>query len=353
MRKILKIITIAAILGLTTMRTAHAQEATTSAQAVHSLNLTLSPVTLQLETDPGNPVTSQIKIRNNSDFPEHLKITIGKFTADASGAKPRLMDPEPGDEYLTWIRLPEPVFDVGPGEWKTVDFSFNPPESAALSYFYTLQVSRNVVIRPGGSETAITGVPSILLLANVHSPFAKRELSLEQFNVSQSVFEYLPEEFVVKIKNSGNIYAMPSGNIFIDGQGKKDLAVLSLNPAQSSILPQTSREFRVKWDEGFPRFVTETDENGKEKRRLEWDFSKAHLFRIGKFTAHLILVYDNGERDVPVESFVTFWVIPWKIIGITILIALFVLLGIRSVLRSVIAFIRPKLPSNPPQSEVQ
>lgn len=318
-----------------------AQEtATQSASPTEPLNVTLSPVTIRLETDPGKQVSSQIRIRNNSTMTELLELSVGKFTADASGGRPMILDTKPNDEEIGWITFTEKKVSILPGEWKTIPFTFSPPEEAALSYFYTLQVTRPLTAKSDG--TAITGVPTILLLADVNSPFAKRELVLDDFSVEHQAIEYTPQNFSIKIKNTGNVHAVPTGNIFIDGQGQKDLAVLSLNPAQSSILPQTTREFTVQWNDGFPRWVEEVNQQGEKKHRLEWDFSKAHLFRFGRFTAHLLLVYDNGTRDVPIESSVTFWVLPWKLFLLTLLIIIFTLLGLRSTLKSVYSLLRAR-----------
>jgi heme/copper-type cytochrome/quinol oxidase subunit 2 len=47
---------------------------------------------------------------------------------------------------------------------------------------------------------------------------------------------------------------------------------------------------------------------------LKWNFADASKLRWGKHTAKLLVVYDNGQRDVPIEGEVTFWVIPWRLI---------------------------------------
>jgi hypothetical protein len=36
--------------------------------------------------------------------------------------------------------------------------------------------------------------------------------------------------------------------------------------------------------------------------------------RWGKYTANLLLVYDDGTKDVPIEGTLSFWVIPWRLI---------------------------------------
>jgi hypothetical protein len=47
---------------------------------------------------------------------------------------------------------------------------------------------------------------------------------------------------------------------------------------------------------------------------LQINWNKLTSFRIGRYTANLLLVYDNGTRDVPMQSTITFWILPWKVI---------------------------------------
>jgi hypothetical protein len=293
-----------------------AQDSTPSAEIVTPVNLTVSPVTLQLETDPGKPVTSQIKIRNNSDTAENLTFSLLPFEADKNGDRPKMRDPRPDDMYLSWVSFDQKNVTVLPSEWKTVNFTFSPPADAALSYYFAVQIQRNTVPSKPGA-TVISGTPAVLVLATVHSPFAKREVRLRSFTTAGSFLEFLPQTFSIDIENTGNIHVTPTGNIFIDGQGKKDLAVLSLNPNISTVLPSSSRAFHVEWNDGFPKFVTEEKEHTKQ---LKFDFSQADRLRFGRYTAHLLLVYDNGERDVPIESYVSFWVVPVRLIVAAILI---------------------------------
>ena len=68
---------------------------------------------------------------------------------------------------------------------------------------------------------------------------------------------------------------------------------------------------------------------------LSWDFNQASKLRYGKYTARLLLVYDDGQRDVPIESVVSFWVMPWRLIGVALIVALFALIGLKSTLQKV------------------
>jgi hypothetical protein len=305
------------------------------------INLTLSPSFLNLTTDPGTPVISQLRVKNNSNFTEYLEFNLAKFDAADGGERPRLMEVTGEDTFINWISFSEPQFTVAPNEVKTVKFTISPPKEASLGYYYAILVKRIQEQTPAEGQAAVSGAPAFLVLLEVRTPNAKRELQIVDFRTDQTIYEYLPTEFRVKVKNSGNIHLVPAGDIFIDWGGSKDIAVFKANEGRGNILPGTERTFTAKWNDGFPMRVPKVengkevrDENGKTVYTTKYDFSQANKFRIGKYTAHLLLVYDNGQRDIPVEATVSFWVIPWKILGLGIIVLLFVLLGVKSTISS-------------------
>lgn len=314
-----------------------------STQPETGVDLSLSPTFLSLVTDPGETATSQFKVTNNNAFREYLRINIAKFTASSDGGSPVIADIEEGDEFSEWISFSEKEFTVDPGEAKTIRVTLMPPADAALGYYYALVVSRiNPAQASEGQQTIIAGSPALSLLLNVRSPNAKRELQVVDFKTEKLFYEYLPSVFEVKVKNTGNVHVVPIGDIFIDSAGKKDIAVLQANSGKGNILPQTTRTFTASWNDGFAVIVpkltedgeVELDDTGNPKYTTDYDFTKADKFRIGKYTANLLLVYDNGDRDVPIEATVSFWVIPWKILLIAAVILIFTLLGIKNVLVS-------------------
>jgi hypothetical protein len=315
-----------------------ASHAVIFAQEAAPMNLTFSPVTVSLDTDPGVPVTTQIKIRNNSEKAEVLSTSWGSFIADETGEKPILLEPSEQQDFLQWLSVDSPTITVNPGEWSTVNVTFSPPATAALSYYYTIYFRRaEQQTEPG--KTQIQGSPAVLVLTMVNSPSAKRQMELSDFKVHSPFSEYLPQTFSVTVKNTGNVHVQPAGNIFIDGQGKKDLAVLSINPNAGSVLPQSSRTFDVTWDDGFPIAISDNNEpidtNIPRLFSLEWNLTKADRFRLGNYTAHLLMVYDNGERDVPIESYASFWIIPWKLLLIGVAVGSFALIGILSTTKKI------------------
>jgi hypothetical protein len=195
----------------------------------------------------------------------------------------------------------------------------------------------------GQNSAAIAGSPALPVLLSVKSPNAKREIQITDFKTDKLVYEYLPANFIISVKNSGNIHVSPAGDIFIDSMFTDEVGIVSANKGRGNILPDSVRAFTASWDDGFITRVpkeengkTVTDDKGNTVYTTKYDFEKANKFRFGKYTANLVLVYDNGERDVPIEAQVSFWIIPWKILLVVLLIVLLVLFGLRAIVLSVI-----------------
>lgn len=306
------------------------------------INVTLSPTFLSLIADPGEEVSSQFRIRNNNNFTEYFRLRIAKFEPAEGGERPLIVDIDRNDEFAKWISFSEQEFTVDANESKTIRVRLNPPDDASLGYYYAVLVNRIAENEQEGQPGAVvSGAPAVLTLLEVRTPNAKREMQVVDFTTDKLIYEYLPANFVIKVKNSGNIHTAPVGNIFIDQGDKKDIAVFPINEARGNVLPNTSRSFTSSWSDGFAVRVPKEedgrvvkDSEGKTVYTTKWDFTKADKFRFGKYTANLLLVYDNGERDVPVEAQVSFWVIPWKIVGAGVVILLFVLVGVVSIFRS-------------------
>jgi hypothetical protein len=170
----------------------------------------------------------------------------------------------------------------------------------------------------------------------VRSENTQREVKIGDLKTDKLIYEYLPVTFGVTVENTGNIHTVVAGDLFIDSSFSKNVGSLPINQGRGSVLPNSRRRFSVIWDDGMiinaPLMVdgqTIQDSKGKTKYSTKFDFDKPlSKFRFGKYTAHALLIYDNGERDIPLEARVSFWVIPWRIIlvGLGIILAPVILL---------------------------
>ena len=220
--------------------------------------------------------------------------------------------------------------------------TFNVPATASFDYYYAIVFFRaDQKVEPGNRQTVLNGGTATMVLLTADVPNAKKELTLDQFTVNKNIFEFLPATFNIKIKNSGNVHVIPHGNIFISKDSQKDIAILDVNATQGAILPESPRTFQADWSDAFPVYVPQLDNGlnvkddaGNIVQELKWNWADASKLRWGKYTANLVLVYDDGTRDVPIEATVSFWVLPWRLMGGGVLIIIFVLIGLKSALQS-------------------
>lgn len=287
------------------------------AQSTSELRLTGTGVPINLVSTPGTTASTDISVRNSGLQTENLKVGLQKFGQDANG-NPTLSQKGASDDYFNWVTLTPSDLTLAPNEQKTVRMSINIPKMAAFGYYYAVTFSRagDATTKEGAT---VNGSLATLVLLNVDVPGAKRELQVTDFSASQGIFEFLPASFNVKIKNTGNIFAIPSGDLTVN-QGNTELARMPVNGKGGYILPGVTRTFTVNWNDGFPRNVDKTDNgqtvfdsNGKPESQLDVNWGNINKFRIGQYTASLVMVYDNGTRDVPIQESTTFIVFPWKI----------------------------------------
>jgi hypothetical protein len=180
---------------------------------------------------------------------------------------------------------------------------------------------------PQPGQAVAHGAVATFILLNAEAQGAKREAQITSFTADRKSYEFLPASFTVKVKSTGNVHIAPHGNIFIT-KGSKQIGSIEVNSAGGNILPGSSRYFSSSWSDGFPVYQFKTgsdgrpiaDKQGQTEKSLHWDFSRANRLRFGHYTAHIVMIYDNGQRDVPMEASVSFWVIPWRLIGLLALI---------------------------------
>lgn len=298
------------------------RQQTTAADDGFSLQVTPSPIITSIK--PGEKKTVELRIRNASGQPEKLKMGLRSFQNDGTSENVTL-DETTAKEVESWVMFSAPVFDVDAGQWFTQTVTFDTPSDAGFSYSFAITISRQAEKEPGLGETSIQGSVAIFTLLNVERTDASRGFKIDTIRLARNIFEYLPVTVDVTVKNTGNTFVQPRGNIFIQRSpnDQEPLAVLPLNEPGSYVLPDTTRTLSASWNDGFPAYQTTA-----EGRRLVWDWNKLSHLRIGKYTVKVVGIYDDGQRDVPVEAQATFWVIPWKLLIGALAVGTLLIIGI-------------------------
>jgi len=257
----------------------------------------------------------ELKIHNSGSGSEDLKIEPRTFTYNSSSGNVDL-DSDTPPAIASWIGFSQARFTIAPGQWVTEQISLNVPKEAGFSYSFAVVISRQNNPKPAPGSRAINGSLAVFTLVNVDRPGAKSSLQVVSFTASKRLYEYLPATLDIRFRNDGNTISQPFGNIFIQ-RGSKDktpLAALSVNATKGYILPGTERTVTTEWNDGFAAYQSVRQPDGTDKKHLSVDWSKFSHFRIGRYTAKLVAVYNDGQHDVPIEGTVTFWVVPWRAI---------------------------------------
>jgi hypothetical protein len=300
------------------------------------INLQISPLPIELNTKPGTSTGADLRVRNVGAKTEKLQVRLLAVSEDNNG-QVHLTNPTSTDEWVKWVSFDRQTFDSPSNQWQTVKMKIDVPKSAAFGYYFAVEYLRASDVAPQPGKAVAHGAVATFILLNADAKGAKREAQIVGFDADKKSYEFLPANFMVKVHSSGNVHVAPYGNIFIT-KSSKQVGSIDVNASRGNILPEGSRFFSASWSDGFPVYQIKhgpdgqplLDKKGQPQKSLKWDFSHANRLRFGHYTAHLVMVYDNGQRDVPMEATLSFWVIPWRIIGIMLVVSIFVLLGLWS-----------------------
>lgn len=289
------------------------------------VDLTTSPLFFEFSTEKGATITDKIRVRNNSANSISIQVSLQRLAPGANN-EAALSDPKGGDEFVSWVKFESQSITARPREWTDIPFTINVPDTAAFGYYFAFLLTQTPPEQEAGTAKVAGGI-AVPVLLNVKAPGAIAKGELVEFKPKAFINEYLPVEFTARVENKGNVHIKPRGNIFVRS-GNNDLAILEINKEMGSILPQASRNFETSWLDGF--LV-------REEGKLTINWNKLTDFRLGRYSGHLLMVYDDGTKDAALEAATTFWVIPYKIIGGLVIGIIALVLIIRKLLQIYVA----------------
>jgi hypothetical protein len=303
-------------------------------QTAAGINIEISPLPIQLSAKPGTTVSADLRVRNSGSLPETLKASIKTFSAVGADGHIVLHDPTPADDVIHWVSFSKTQFSAPPGLWQTIKMTVAIPKTAAFGYYYGVQFELANPPKAEPGKANLQGAVVIFVLLNAEAPGATKKIEVTGFSADHQTYEFLPANFSIKLHNSGNLHASAHGNIFIK-RGSKQVASLPVNTTEGLVLPGSNRVFSSSWSDGFPVYVQQTDASGQPlkdakgniKKKLSWNFSQVSKLRFGHYQADLVLIYNDGTRDIPITGTLSFWVIPWRLVGALIVILIFMAIG--------------------------
>jgi hypothetical protein len=307
--------------------------------------ITTSPIAVDLSAAPGSTASTNLQVENNAPKAIGISVKLKEFKANGDNGQAQILTPPPGDASVSWVHFSRTSFVAQPGVWNNVTMTISLPKTAAFGYYYAVLFVPNVNVHASAQNTnTVKGANAVLVLLDAHTPNDNNSLKVQSYQVDKSSYQYLPVSFSVKVRNTGNIFTVPEGDIYISRtEGGPAIDTLDINSGAGNVLPGTNRIFEAQWTDGFPVYQLKrvngqivSDKKGQPVQQLAWNINKITKFRYGKYYAHLVLVYNDGGRDIPINGEVSFWVVPWLLlVGLLVFLGL-VLVGLWTILRHLI-----------------
>jgi hypothetical protein len=282
--------------------------------------LEIAPPVLTMTANPGDTINTQIQLRDVSTSPLIVTSAINDFAAQGESGEPKIdVDNTETSPYSikAWVKA-FPQLNMKSQETQKLPVVINVPKNAAPGGYWG--VVRFTASPPGidGQGVSLAASLGSLVFVRVNGD-AKENMSIEQFYASEpgkdspaSLFESTPLDFVLRIKNNGNVHEQPMSQVRIKDMFGKDVGAVNINLEGKNVLPGSIRKFSAPLDKGT--------------------LGTRMLF--GKYTAEITTTYGSGTSKQTVTQKLDFWVIPYRLIILIIagLILLFFIL--RAVIRN-------------------
>lgn len=312
-------------------------------EAASGLHLSISPAVQYLKIAPGESTQVEMKVENRSEQVANFRIVLGQFEVGGAEGQADITPVAPTDPVARLVNYSPSTFRLDPGAKQRIEVTFRVPNGGESGYYYALVVVPEITsaTSPETASASLTANTASLFLIDGSTADTPRVVSITHFQADRRLFEFLPADFTLTVKNEGGVYVQPFGNIFVYKQKGDEVATFQVNDKGGAILPNSERSFSAEWTDGFPVYV-ETGETVKDKannevpkKALRWDFTKLGQFRFGKYTARAVVaIGDNPDgTQRPATAEVSFWVIPWRLILILLGLLLVLLVGFHALVR--------------------
>jgi hypothetical protein len=293
----------------------------------------ISPPVLELKGNPGQTITASVKLTNVSDGELIMRAEFNDFGAKNETGDPKILfDDNQNTTYSlkNWLSAPSP-FNMQSKETKTLTFPIHIPNNAEPGGHYAVIRFTGTSPRLENGVALSASIGSLVLLEV--SGNIKEDASVVEFQSATprfaegSFFENGPIGFIARIKNNGNVHIKPTGTIEVKNVFGAIVTTIRVNgdPTDTknppkSILPQSIRRFEQTMSE-------------------QW--------MIGPYTAALRLNYGQGQKQL--ASTISFWVVPYKLIAVVLVVIIGLFFAIRAGMRQYAKRIITKAQNQEPQ----
>jgi len=274
--------------------------------------LEIAPPVLNLTADPGQTINTKIILRDVSTSKLVVRNEINDFVADETkeDGTPKLLidatDEQSPYSLKNWIQ-PLPELTLNPKQINELPVKIVVPKNAAPGgYYAVVRFTASAPSLNGETGVALSASLGTLVLVRV-SGDVKELMKIEELYPTKNekrkgLFESHPITFVTRVKNEGSTHEQPTGIVTIADMFGNKIAGISINQTRGNVLPGSIRKFSVLLDDGV--------------------IGNKVLF--GRYTADVKLSY--GTKGQTVTESTSFWVIPYRLVGFSILLIIILII---------------------------
>ena len=278
-----------------------------TAQQNTGSGLSISPTRTELSIKPGQAGTVSITIKNVTKGSITAKALVNDFEADNDTGEPKLLteDSKRSSASIRDFLVGIDDLELAPDQEKEVIIPIQIPSDAAPGAYYGViryQAVPKSATAQGAGQVALTASVGSLVLIEVPGNITEKiqVQSVQAFlgTKTGSIFTKKPTQIGVRIKNLGNSFAKPFGQIQISNMSGKQVYAYEINNStpRGNILPNSERTF---------------------KDELK------NISRPGRYRITANVSFGRGSEILNYTA--TFWYLPtWLIITIAILFILLV-----------------------------
>jgi len=270
-------------------------------RAQATLGLTAIPPRLEITVNPGEVITKEIKIRNESNTEKSISTSVRDFiVTDDLGTPLQIETTDQSSNRWTassWIQISPTSLLLKPGETKSLVLTVITPEDALAGGHYAMVLhtpQNDITITQTGAaiQTNVGSLVYITVPGDITQNASIKEFSAPKFS------EYGPINFKTVITNLSDVHITPAGAINI--YNTFGLKSAQINLDNTNIFPGTSREFI----------------NTLNRKLM-----------LGRYKAQINAAY--GTTGQLLTATIFFWVIPYKLIALLLAIILIIFLIIK------------------------
>ncbi len=276
--------------------------------------LEISPPLLDIKADPGETVKTKIRVRNVTKEPLVVKAQFEDFVASGEDGQPKiLLNPDEQSPYSIkdWLSAPDSI-TLQPQQRASINVTIVVPSDASPGGHYGVVRFTGTPPELEGTGVSLSASVGTLVLVNISGDIKEsakvEELFLSKDGKRGSFFEYGPLLQTLRINNDGNIHLQPKGTIQVTNMFGKTVYLGQINADSRNVLPGSIRKFEQTLDQKL---------------------------MFGRYKLKADVVYGSNSQITSAST--TFWVIPYKLIGIALIGLALIIFGFKRYNRFIIS----------------